>query len=162
MGGRTCHAAIVARELRIPAIVGAHDAMQKIASDTPITLDCSQGLSGYVYQGQLHFAKQELHLQTITKAPAKLMINLADPDRAFSLSSLPVDGVGLARIEFIITSTIKIHPLALLYPNALDKKTSKKIDELTVGFADKKEFYINKLAQGIATILSKAGYCAFG
>lgn len=152
MGGRTCHAAIVARELRIPAIVGAYDAMQKIIDAQPITLDCSQGLIGCVYSGQLEFSKEEIHLQSIPKAPAQVMINLADPDRAFSLASLPVDGVGLARIEFIITSTIKIHPLALMYPEALDKKTIKKIDELTVGFADKKEFYIQKLTQGIATI----------
>lgn len=152
MGGRTCHAAIVARELRIPAIVGAHEAMRKIADGQAITLDCSQGLAGYVYEGVLEFSKQEVHLHAMAQAPAKLMINLADPDRAFSLASLPVDGVGLARIEFIISGAIKIHPLALLYPDVLDKKTSKKIEELTVGFSDKKEFYITKLSQGIATI----------
>jgi pyruvate, water dikinase len=152
MGGRTCHAAIVARELRIPALVGSHDAMTLIKNGQEITLDCSQGSTGYVYQGAIPFAKETVALESIPEAPTKLMINLADPDRAFSLSMLPVSGVGLARIEFIITNTIKIHPLALLYPDVLDKKTIKKIDELTAGFADKKEFYINKLAQGIATI----------
>lgn len=152
MGGRTCHAAIVARELRIPALVGSHDAMTLIKNGQEITLDCSQGSTGYVYQGAIPFTKETVELESIPVAPTKLMINLADPDRAFSLSLLPVSGVGLARIEFIITNTIKIHPLALLYPDVLDKKTIKKIDELTAGFADKKEFYINKLAQGIATI----------
>lgn len=152
MGGRTCHAAIVARELRIPALVGAHDAMQLIKNGQEITIDCSQGTTGYVYEGAIPFAKKTVELETIPKAPTELMINLADPDRAFALSMLPVAGVGLARIEFIITNTIKIHPLALLYPDVLDKKTLKKIDELTGGFADKKEFYIQKLAQGIATI----------
>lgn len=152
MGGRTCHAAIVARELRIPALVGAYDAMQMIKNGQTITIDCSQGTTGYVYEGAIPFTKEATELQTIPHAPAKVMINLADPDRAFSLASLPVDGVGLARIEFIITNTIKIHPLAFLYPEVLDKKTIKKIDELTVGFVDKKEFYIKKLAQGIATI----------
>lgn len=152
MGGRTCHAAIVARELRIPALVGAHDAMKLIKDGQEITLDCSQGATGYVYEGIISFDKEIIELATIPAAPAAIMINLADPERAFSLASLPVDGVGLARIEFIITNTIKIHPLALLYPDVLDKKTIKKIDELTAGFADKKEFYIQKLAQGIATI----------
>lgn len=152
MGGRTCHAAIVARELRIPALVGAHDAMKLIKDGQEITLDCSQGATGYVYAGAVPFTKQTIELDTIPQAPTNIMINLADPDRAFSLASLPVAGVGLARIEFIITNTIKIHPLALLYPDVLDKKTIKKIDELTDGFTDKKAFYINKLAQGIATI----------
>lgn len=152
MGGRTCHAAIVARELRIPALVGAHDAMKLIKNGQEITLDCSQGTTGYVYEGIIPFTKETVELESIPEAPTNVMINLADPDRAFALSMLPVAGVGLARIEFIITNTIKIHPLALLYPDALDKKTLKKIDELTGGFADKKEFYINKLAQGIATI----------
>lgn len=152
MGGRTCHAAIVARELRIPALVGTHDAMNLIKNGQEITLDCSQGSTGYVYQGAIPFIKETVELKGTIEAPIKLMINLADPDRAFSLSMLPIAGVGLARIEFIITNTIKIHPLALLYPDGLDKKTIKKIDELTRGFADKKEFYINKLSQGIATI----------
>ena len=152
MGGRTCHAAIVARELRIPALVGAHDAMKLIKNGQEITIDCSQGTTGYVYEGTIPFTKETVELESIPEAPTNVMINLADPDRAFALSMLPVAGVGLARIEFIITNTIKIHPLALLYPDALDKKTLKKIEELTGGFADKKEFYINKLAQGIATI----------
>lgn len=152
MGGRTCHAAIVARELRIPALVGAHDAMKLIQNGQEITIDCSQGATGYVYDGAISFAKETSELEYIPTAPAKVMINLADPDRAFSLASLPIAGVGLARIEFIISNTIKIHPLALLYPDVLDKKAVKKIDELTNGFGDKKEFYIQKLAQGIATI----------
>lgn len=152
MGGRTCHAAIVARELRIPALVGAHEAMKQIKDGQEITIDCAQGATGYVYNGAVPFIKESFELKNIPPVATTIMINLADPDRAFSLASLPIVGVGLARIEFIITSTIKIHPLALLYPEMLDKKTTKKIEELTLGFADKKEFYIHKLAQGIATI----------
>ena len=152
MGGRTCHAAIVARELHIPAIVGAHDAMDLIKNGDTITIDCSQGSTGYVYEGEISYTKQEIVLEQIPKSPAQIMINLADPDRAFALSFLPVDGVGLARIEFIITNTIKIHPLALLFPEQVDKKTQKKIDEITARYADKKQFYIDTLAQGIATI----------
>ncbi len=153
MGGRTCHAAIVSRELRIPAIVGAENAMQKITNGTHITIDCSQGKTGFVYAGDLPFTLKTIELEQVPQAPADIMINLADPERAFALSFLPVAGVGLARIEFIITNTIKIHPLALLHPELVpDKKTLKHINELTAGYPDKKEFYIDSLAQGIGTI----------
>ena len=153
MGGRTCHAAIVSRELRIPAIVGADDAMKKITNGMPITLDCSQGKTGFVYEGALPFGIETTELEDVPQPPADVMINLADPERAFSLSFLPVAGVGLARIEFIITNSIKIHPLALLHPELVsDKKSLKLINDLTAGYADKKEFFIDSLAQGIATI----------
>jgi pyruvate,water dikinase len=152
MGGRTCHAAIVARELRIPALVGAEHAMSALKNGTPITIDCSQGKTGFVYEGTLPFSVSTTSLHDVPHAPAEVMINLADPERAFSLSFLPVAGVGLARIEFIITNTIKIHPLALLHPELVDKKSLKKINELTENYEDKRVFFVEKLAQGISLI----------
>lgn len=153
MGGRTCHAAIVSRELQIPAIVGAADAMHTIKTGMKITIDCSQGQRGYVYEGAIPFTIQTIALNTIPHAPVKLMINCADPERAFTLSFLPIDGVGLARIEFIITDTIKIHPLALVHPEKItEKKIKKQIDAITYAYADKKQFFIDMLAQGIGTI----------
>ncbi len=153
MGGRTCHAAIVSRELGIPALVGVHDAMSILHNGQTITIDCSQGITGYVYEGAVAYEKKEILLDVLPKPPVQLLMNLADPERAFALSFLPVDGIGLARIEFIITNTIKIHPLALLYPEIVtDKKMVRQINEITAGYADKKEFYIDTLAQGIATI----------
>lgn len=153
MGGRTCHAAIVSRELTIPALVGAHDAMQKIASGQEITLDCSQGATGYVYAGSYAFEKKVTELTDIPQVQTDIMINLADPERAFALSALPVAGVGLARIEFIINNSIKVHPLSLLFPETItDKKIAKQIDQLTQGYADKKTFFIDKLTQGISLI----------
>lgn len=152
MGGRTCHAAIVARELRIPAIVGCENAFA-IKNGSEITIDCSGSKLGTIYEGKIPFAIQTIELNEVPQAPADVMINLADPERAFSLSFLPVAGVGLARIEFIISNTIKIHPLALLHPESVtDKKAIKRIQELTAGYTDKKEFYIDALSQGIATI----------
>ena len=152
-GGRTCHAAIVARELGIPALVGALDAMKNIKSGTMITLDCSQGQTGYVYEGMIPFTSSTIALDTIPKAPIDIMINCADPDRAFSLSFLPAHGVGLARLEFIIANTIKIHPLALVYPGEItDKKIIKKIEKIIGTYSSTKDFYIDMLAQGIAQI----------
>lgn len=153
MGGRTCHAAIVSRELNIPALVGAHDAMQKIITGQEITLDCSQGATGFVYAGVCAFEKQVTELTDIPELSTDIMINLADPERAFALSMLPVAGVGLARIEFIINNSIKIHPLALVYPETItEKKVLKQIEQLTHGYADKKTFFIDKLTQGIGMI----------
>ena len=152
-GGRTCHAAIIARELRIPALVGATDAMKIIKNGMPITLDCAQGSIGMVYEGIISFDVQTTLLTDLPKLPIDLMINLANPERAFSLSFLPVQGIGLARIEFIISHAIKIHPLALLYPErVIDKKISRTIQEITAAYQDKKTFYIEKLAFGIARI----------
>ena len=152
-GGRTCHAAIIARELQIPAIVGAVDAVKKIKNGMAITIDCSQGLTGYVYEGKIPFELRETRLANIGAAPVSITINLADPDRAFALSSLPVEGVGLARIEFIINNTITVHPLALLYPELVtNKKIIRAINQITHGYNDKKLFFIDNLAQGIATI----------
>lgn len=153
MGGRTCHAAIVSRELHIPALVGAHDAMQKIKNGQEITIDCSQGTIGFVYDRICGFEKNEVELANVPEVATDIMINLADPERAFALSKLPVSGVGLARIEFIINNSIKVHPLALLYPETItDKKVLKQIDGITDGYTDKKAFFVDKLTQGISLI----------
>lgn len=152
-GGRTCHAAIVSRELGIPAIVGTIRATSCIRNGQEITIDCSQGESAFVYDGLIPFVTQETVLDTLQKPPCNLMVNIANPDQAFSLSFLPVNGVGLARIEFIIAHNIQIHPLALLYPEKItDPGITAKIQEITVQYPDKKRFFIEKLTEGIATI----------
>ena len=155
-GGRTCHAAIVARELGIPCIVGTENATEILKNGQDVTVDCSQGEIGYVYEGKLKFKVEKLDLSEVPKTKTKIMMNLGNPDLAFSLASLPVEGVGLAREEFIINSYIKVHPLALVHYNSItDEKLKKQIEELTFGYSDKKEFFIDKLAYGIAMIASR-------
>lgn len=152
-GGRTCHAAIVSRELGIPAIVGTGNATQILKDGMTVTLDCSKGSTGFIYPEKITWTVKKYALESIPKVSSSLMLNLADPDRAFALSALPVDGVGLARIEFIIASWIKIHPLALVHPNLVTNAEEKKnIQRITVAYADKKQFFIDTLAYGIATI----------
>jgi pyruvate,water dikinase len=154
-GGRTCHAAIVSRELGIPCIVGTLNGTEKIKNGVPITVDCSQGSTGYIYQGLLKFEIQETNLKDMKRPRTKMMMNIGDPQIAFELSSIPNDGVGLAREEFIINSFIKIHPLALLnFDKIKDKKVRDQITKLTHGYKDKPEFFVDKLAQGIATIVA--------
>lgn len=152
-GGRTCHAAIVARELGIPAIIGVANALELIKPDMPLTLDCSQGSVGFIYEGTLDFTRTDIALTGLPQMPTKVMLNLADPDGAFSASFLPVQGVGLARMEFIITSAIKIHPLALVHPEKInDPGIRAHIDLLTVAYQDKKQFFVDTLAEGIGSI----------
>ncbi len=152
-GGRTCHAAIVSRELGIPALVGTVNATASISNGQEITLDCSQGTIGYVYNGAIPFEVTKTELKEIPEVPIDVMLNIADPSSAFSLSFLPVKGVGLARIEFIINNDIKIHPMALLYPHKVkDEQIRKKIDDHTSAYPSKKDFFIETLAQGIGTI----------
>lgn len=152
-GGRTCHAAIVSRELGIPAIVGVQNAFDVINDGQLLTIDCSGGSSGYVYAGAIPFKKTALKLTEIPQSPVPLMITLADPDSAFSRSFLPVDGVGLARMEFIISNTIKVHPMALCMPEKItDTKIRAAIDAHTAAYPDKKQFFIDTLAYGIGTI----------
>jgi pyruvate,water dikinase len=152
-GGRTCHAAIVSRELKIPAIVGTENGTSKIITGQMITLDCAQGKQGYIYQGKIPFKITTVELDGLPQLPADIMVNVADPDGAFSAGMLPVKGVGLARMEFIINNAIKVHPMALVHPErVLDAATRKKIDEITHLYADKKEFFVDALAQGIAMI----------
>lgn len=152
-GGRTCHAAIVSRELGITAIVGAQNAMSLIANGQPITLDCSQGSQGFIYDGIIPYETHEYELSSIPKSPVSIMLNMADPDSACALSFLPTDGVGLARIEFIIAQTIRVHPLALINPERVtDSAERATIDHLTAAYADKKSFFVQTLAQKIGLI----------
>lgn len=152
-GGRTCHAAIVSRELKIPAIVGTEDASGKISSGQMVTLDCSQGKQGFIYDGAIPFKTTTVELGSLPTMPTDIMVNIADPDGAFSAGMLPVSGVGLARMEFIINNAIKVHPMALAHPERIvDAATKKKIEELTRGYSDKKQFFVDKLAEGIAMI----------
>lgn len=151
-GSRTCHAAIISRELGVPCVVGTRDATKNIKSKKFVTVDCSKGEEGFVYHGRVSFSTKEYKFDELPKTRTKISLNIGSPESAFSASFLPVDGVGLAREEFIFTSEIKIHPLALLNPQKLDKKTRNKIEKITLGYKDKKEFFIEKLAQGVGRI----------
>ncbi|WP_455278358.1 phosphoenolpyruvate synthase [[Eubacterium] cellulosolvens] len=152
-GGRTCHAAIVSRELGIPAVVGAEDASEKINTGQSVTVCCAEGDEGIVYDGSLPFSIEKISLADFKRPKTKIMMNLGDPDEAFSLSKIPNDGIGLARMEFIITSYIKIHPMALVHPEKItDEDIKKKISELTFGFKNKEDYFIEKLAEGVGTI----------
>jgi len=152
-GGRTSHAAIVSRELGIPAVLGVEDVMKKIKTGDVITIDCSSGAVGKVYKGKLEWEEKKYNLAEVPKTTTKVCLNVGNPESAFGDSFLPNKGVGLAREEFIIASHIKVHPGALLdYKKLKDAKLKKKIDDLTKGYPDKVEFYIQKLAEGIAQI----------
>ena len=152
-GGRTCHAAIVSRELGIPAIVGVQDATKIIESGQRITVDCSRGQIGYIYKGEKDFSIEETIVEDLAKIPIDLLVNIADPSQAFRLSFLPVDGVGLARTEFIISNIIRVHPLAIIYPERVkDKKIADAIDTITAPYASKREFFVEVLSQGIGMI----------
>ena len=151
-GGRTCHAAIIARELGVPAVVGTGDGTQAIHTGQEVTVSCAEGDSGYIYEGKQKFSTTKHDLSKLPDTKTHIMLNLANPELAFGLSKLPCDGVGLARLEFIINNSIQIHPRALLEYDQLDPDTQKKIDQITAGYADRKTFYINRLAEGIATI----------
>lgn len=151
-GGRTCHAAIVSRELGIPCVVGTNNATKVIKTGKKITVAC-EGESGNVYEGISKFEVKQTSLKNIKRPKTKIMMNLGDPDQAFATSFIPNDGVGLARLEFIINSYIQIHPMALLNFNKLeDKKVKAKIEKLTYGYDNKADFFVDKLAQGVATI----------
>lgn len=152
-GGRTCHAAIVSRELGIPAIVGTKNGTEKIKDGSVITLDCSDGAVGSVYDGKIEYSVQDTSFDTIPKSPVAVLINSADPDSAFQTSMLPVAGVGLARLEFIITNFIKIHPMALIHPEKVeDKAVRAEIDDTTCAYSTQKDFFVETLAQGIGMI----------
>jgi pyruvate,water dikinase len=152
-GGRTCHAAIVSRELGIPCIVGTGNATMKLTQGEDVTVDCSEGSIGSVYRGLVPFEVQETDLGTLPKPRTKIMMNLASPEQAFEKSFIPNEGVGLAREEFIINSYIKIHPLALLnYENLPDDILKRAIADMTSGYADKAEFFVDKLAEGVGMI----------
>ncbi|MBU0756937.1 MAG: phosphoenolpyruvate synthase, partial [Nanoarchaeota archaeon] len=154
-GGRTCHAAIISRELGIPCVVGTINGTEKIPNGHDVTVDCSTGSIGSVYKGILKFDIQETNLKNLKRPKTKIMMNLGNPEQAFEMSFLPNDGVGLAREEFIINSYIKTHPLALLrFDEVTDEKARNDILELTRGYEKKEDYYIDKLSQGVATIAS--------
>jgi pyruvate,water dikinase len=151
-GGRTCHAAIVARELGIPAVVGCNDATEKIKSGQSITVSCAGGETGTVYEGLLKYDIQKTEINKMPKLPYQLSMNLANPEQAFHYQALPNDGIGLARLEFIISNMIGIHPNALLHFDEAPKKIRQEIIERSCAYPSPKEFYIEKLTEGIATI----------
>jgi pyruvate, water dikinase len=152
-GGRTCHAAIVSRELGIPAVVGTTDATEKIKTGQEVTVSCVEGDDGVVYQGLLGFHVEKIDLSNLKRPKTKIMMNLGNPDQAFSFSMIPNDGVGLARMEFIINDYIKVHPMALVHPEKVtDAAVMEKIDHLTYGYEHKEEYFVEKLAQGVGTI----------
>ncbi|MBD3312925.1 phosphoenolpyruvate synthase [Candidatus Woesearchaeota archaeon] len=152
-GGRTCHAAIISRELGIPCVVGTNDATQNIETGQKVTVSCAEGDEGHVYEGKLKFDVDKVDLNKIPKLKTHIMMNVGNPEEVFNLSFLPNDGVGLAREEFIINSYIKVHPRALIdYENLEDEELKKQIDELSYGYEDKKDFFVEKLAFGVASI----------
>jgi len=151
-GGRTSHAAIVSRELGIPAVVGAEGATEKIPEGETVTVSCAEGDVGKVYRGALRYEVERIELDRMPKLPVKIMMNVASPERAFALAQLPHNGVGLARMEFIIGNTIGIHPQAVLdYPN-LPPPLPEEIAQRTAGYPDPRTFYVRKLAEGIGTL----------
>jgi pyruvate,water dikinase len=151
-GGKTCHAAIISRELGIPAVIGVKVATKILKTGDWVTVDCSSG-KGKVFSGDLPFKIKKYNLKKIPKTKTKVMVNIGAPEIAFKSSFLPVEGVGLARLEFIITEKIKIHPLALHYFKRIKARGLKsKIDELTLGYKDKKQFFVDELAEGISQI----------
>ncbi|TKS62335.1 MAG: phosphoenolpyruvate synthase [Nitrospira sp.] len=152
-GGRTCHAAIVSRELGLPAIVGTEQGTDVLHDGQLVTVSCAEGDIGYVYEGELPFHVEKVDVAGLAKPRTQIMMNLGNPQEAFGLSFIPNDGVGLVREEFIISTYIKVHPLALLNFDQLDDQTLKtEIGRITAGYKDKPQFFVDKLAQGVAMI----------
>ncbi len=151
-GGRTCHAAIVARELGIPAVVGTGNATTVLKDGEDVTVSCTEGDTGKVYAGRLAFAVETLSSETLPTPPVKLMMNVGNPERAFEFAQIPNHGVGLARLEFIIARMIGVHPLAALEYAALPQALRDEISRRAAGYADPVSFYVDKLAEGIATL----------
>lgn len=151
-GGRTCHAAIIARELGIPAVVGCGDATECITEGQVVTVSCAEGDTGFVYDGKLDFSIQSSAIDNMPELGLKIMMNVGNPDRAFDFASLPNDGVGLARLEFIINRMIGVHPRALLEYDDQTEALKAEINEMMAGYASPVEYYISKLTEGIATL----------
>ena len=151
-GGRTCHAAIIARELGVPAIVGCGDATSTVEHEQEITVSCAQGDTGYVYSGQLTFEVNQIYLDKMPSIPCKIMLNVGNPERAFSFSQIPNFGVGLARLEFIINKMVGVHPRALLDFDSMTNELKEKIKPQIAAYADPVTFYVEKLTEGIATL----------
>ena len=151
-GGRTCHAAIIARELGIPAVVGCGNATKTIKDGTPVTVSCAEGDEGIVYDGELEYEQQQIELDSLPEIPVKIMMNVGNPDRAFDFANIPNKGVGLARLEFIINRMIGVHPNALLDYDNVSSEIRTEIDQQMLGYAGPVEFFVDKLAEGISTI----------
>ncbi|HSN52468.1 MAG TPA: phosphoenolpyruvate synthase [Woeseiaceae bacterium] len=151
-GGRTCHAAIIARELGIPAVVGCGDATESIKDGTDITVSCAEGDEGFVYAGRLEYERTKIELDSLPDIPVKIMMNVGNPDRAFDFAKVPNKGVGLARLEFIINRMIGVHPQALLEYDSLDDRTRNAVDEQMAGYDDPVSFFVDRLAEGVSTI----------
>jgi pyruvate,water dikinase len=151
-GGRTCHAAIIARELGIPAVVGCGNATKVIPDGGTVTVSCAEGDEGFVYEGMLEFEETHIELDSLPEIPVKIMMNVGNPDRAFNFANIPNHGVGLARLEFIINRMIGVHPNALLQYDEIDQNTRDAIDEQMAGYENPVTFFIEKLAEGIGTI----------
>lgn len=152
-GGRTCHAAIISRELGIPAIVGAKNATEILKPHQKITLSCAEGAHGNIYDGILKFKVEEIQLENLPPSPTALMLNVANPEAAFQWWKLPSEGIGLARMEFIIDQEIKIHPMALVHFDKIENThTRSRIQELTKGYQNKGDYFVDRLAQGIAQL----------
>jgi pyruvate,water dikinase len=152
-GGRTCHAAIVSRELGLPAVIGTERATDVLRDGQIVTVSCAEGETGKIYEGELPFEVERIRLKGLSRPRTKIMMNVGNPDEAFRLSMLPNDGVGLARLEFIINTAIKIHPLALVhYDEIKDAAVKVEIDQLACGYPDKSQFFVDRLAEGVAMI----------
>jgi pyruvate,water dikinase len=152
-GGRTCHASIIARELGIPAVVGTGDATTSVPDGAVVTVSCVEGDTGRVYRGEVAFHVDRTEVGSLARPRTQIMVNLGNPDLAFKTSFLPNDGVGLARMEFIVSEYIKVHPLALLHPEKVDDPEARRtIDRLTHGYSDGGAFFVERLSEGIGTI----------
>jgi pyruvate,water dikinase len=151
-GGRTCHAAIIARELGVPAVVGCHDATERVAEGIEVTVSCAEGDTGYVYRGRLAFEQTRVELDQMPPLTVKVMMNVGNPDRAFDFAGVPNDGVGLARMEFVINNMIGIHPRALLEYDHLPNDLRAEIEPRIAAYGDPVEFYVAKLTEGIASL----------
>ncbi len=151
-GGRTCHAAIIARELGIPAVVGTADATENLRDGMPVTVSCAEGDTGYIYQGLLDYKIDRIELDAMPELPLKVMINVGNPERAFSFAALPNAGVGLARLEFIINQAIGIHPKAVLNHAQMPAEIKRAIDKRAAAYADPVDFYVEKLTEGVGVL----------
>ena len=163
-GGRTCHAAIIARELGIPAVVGSGDGTERLADGADVTVSCAEGDTGNVYQGRLSFEVSTESYATMPRIPVKIVMNVGNPQLAFDFQSLPNAGVGLARLEFVINNDIGVHPRAVLdYPD-LPNELKRKVERSARGYATPRDFFVDKLSEGVATIaaafLAKASDCS--
>ncbi|MBK2125490.1 phosphoenolpyruvate synthase [Fangia hongkongensis] len=153
-GGRTCHAAIIAREIGVPAVVGCSNATDQIQYNQQVTVSCAEGDTGYVYSEEIPFELKRIDINKMPEVPFNIMMNIANPERAFDFQKIPNHGVGLARLEFIINNSIGYHPKALLHPEKIDDALREEIKEMTKAYQNPRDFYVQKLAEGIATLAS--------